>query len=208
MNRLTVAFVCGLIALCGCGSTPNQAGKKKVEEVKAPPEPITGKNAFYKVFVAARSWAPDAQVVRVSSIPMNEVKADPDSGKSGAWQVTLVSPSKLRQRTYTWSAVESEGNLHEGVFAGQEDAFNPNSRQKYFLIAALKTDTDAAYKVAAEKSQAYMKANPAMRVNYLLELGDKHPNPAWRVFWGDSVGTSGHSVFVDATLGNYLETRH
>jgi hypothetical protein len=47
-----------------------------------------------------------------------------------------------------------------------------------------------------------------MRINYLLELGDKHANPAWRVIWGDSVGTSGHSVFVDATTGLYLETRH
>jgi hypothetical protein len=53
-----------------------------------------------------------------------------------------------------------------------------------------------------------MKRNPNMRINYLLELGDKHPNPAWRVIWGDSVGTSGHSVFVDATTGSYLETRH
>ena len=28
----------------------------------------------------------------------------------------------------------------------------------------------------------------------------------WRVVWGDSVGTSNFSVFVDATTGEYLET--
>src|SRR5438876_151399 len=32
------------------------------------------------------------------------------------------------------------------------------------------------------------------------------PDLTWRVIWGDSVGTSNFSVFVDATTGEYLET--
>ncbi|MBI2687901.1 MAG: hypothetical protein HYX27_16455 [Acidobacteria bacterium] len=205
MRSYAVVFTLGLTFLGGCSEPPKTTTVKK-EEPKKAPEPISGKSAFFKVFVAARTWAPDAQCLTVSSIPMEEVKSQP--GKSGAWQVTVVSPSKLRKRTYTWSAVESEGNLHEGVYPGADEAFNPNSTVKPFLIAALKTDTDAALKVAEEKSAEYMKKNPSMRINYLLELGTKHPNPAWRVIWGDSVGTSGHSVFVDATTGQYLETRH
>jgi len=205
MRIFGLVLVAAMMVTSGCGSSPKPAADKK-EEPKKEPEAITGRNAFFKVYVTARSWAPDVQCLSVSSIPLEEVKAGP--GKAGAWQVTVVSPSKLRKRTYTWSAVEAQGNLHEGVYPGPEDSFNPNSKTKPFLIAALKTDTDAALKIAEEKSVEYMKKNPGMRVNYLLELGDRHPNPAWRVIWGDSVGTSGHSVFVDASTGLYLETRH
>lgn len=205
MRTTTLILLGAAILLPGCSEAPKSQTAKK-EEPKKEPEPITGKNAFFKVYVAARSWAPDVQCLRVSSIPLQEVKAEP--GKSGAWQVTVVSPSRLKQRTYTWSAVESAGNLHEGVYPGQEESYSPSAKARPFLVAALKTDTDDALKVALEKSAEYAKKNPDARINYLLELGDKHPNPAWRVYWGDSVGTSGRSIFVDATLGNYLETRH
>ncbi len=205
MRTIGVLVTSTVLFLSGCSEAPKPQTTKK-EEPKKEAEAITGRNAFFKVYVTARSWAPDVQCLSVSSIPLEEVKAGP--GKSGAWQVTVVSPSKLRKRTYTWSAVEAQGNLHAGVFPGAEESFTPNNKVRPFLIAALKTDTDAALKIAEEKSVEYMKRNPAMRINYLLELGDKHPNPAWRVIWGDSVGTSGHSVFVDATTGGYLETRH
>lgn len=205
MRKLAFLLTVAILLLPACSNSPKTPAATNVEPKKEP-EPLTGRNAFFKVYVTARSWAPDVQCLSVSSIPLAEVKSGPAT--SGAWQVTVVSPSKLRKRTYTWSAVEAEGNLHEGVFAGQEEAFKPNSKTRPFLIAALKIDTDAALKVAEEKSAEYMKKNPDMRINYLLELDDKHPNPAWRVIWGDSVGTSGHSVFVDASTGAYLETRH
>ena len=205
MRTLGLLFTAAVFVLSSCSEASKTQTVKK-EEPKAEPEPLTGKNAFFKVYVTARSWAADVQCLSVSSVPITEVKPAP--GKYGAWQVIVYSPSMLKKRTYTWSAVETAGNLHEGVFAGGEEPVNPNSRIRPFLIAALKTDTDAALKVAAEKSAEYMKRNPDMPINYLLELGDKHPNPSWRVIWGDSVGTSGHSVFVDATSGAYLETRH
>ncbi|HEU0120034.1 MAG TPA: hypothetical protein VFQ91_05870 [Bryobacteraceae bacterium] len=205
MRKFGLIFLAAAIFLSGCSESPKPQTAKK-EEPKKEPEPLSGRNAFFKVYVSARSWAPDVQCLNVTSIPLDEVKSQP--GKVGAWQVTVVSPSKLRKRTYTWSAVEAQGNLHEGVFPGAEEPFNPNSKSKPFLIAALKTDTVDALKVAEEKSADYMKKNPDMRINYLLELGEKHPNPYWRVIWGESVGTSGHSVLVDATTGQYLETRH
>jgi hypothetical protein len=205
MRTFGVLLTATVLFLSGCSDAPKSQTAKK-EEPKKEPEPITGKSAFFKVYVTARSWATDAQCLSVVNIPIAEVKPQP--GKYGAWRVTVISPSKLKKRSYTWSAVEAEGNLHEGVFPGPEENYTPNSTIRPFLIAALKTDTDTALKVAAEKSTEYMKRNPDMRINYLLELGDKHPNPAWRVIWGDSVGTSGHSVFVDAVTGEYLETRH
>jgi len=39
-----------------------------------------------------------------------------------------------------------------------------------------------------------------------LERTNKHPDPAWRIIWGESVGTSNFSVLIDASTGEYLET--
>jgi len=205
MRKYLVLFTAAVVILTGCSDASKSTTTKK-EEPKKEAEAITGKNAFFKIYVTARAWAQDVQCLNVVNIPITEVKGG--EGKSGAWRVTVVSPSKLRKRTYTWSAVEAEGNLHAGVFPGPEETFTPGPAARMFVVAALKTDTDAALKVAEGKSAEYMKKNPGMRINYLLEAGNKHPNPAWRVIWGDSVGTSSHSVFVDATTGDYLETRH
>jgi len=202
MRVLAATLTGAILFLAGCSEAPKPAAKKKEE--KEPPKPLTGKNAFYKMYVAARSWAPDAQILKINSIQLEELKAEP--GKAAAWQVILGSPTKLKKKAYTWSAVESAGNLHEGVFAGLEEDWD--GRGKPIRIEALKTDTNDAYKIAAEKSADYIKKNPGHPVNFQFEKTDKHPNPSWRVFWGDSVGTAGQSVFVDATMGTDQETRH
>ena len=78
--------------------------------------PLTGRQAFQRAYPQARSWAPDAEPLQIRSINLPQVKAEP--GKAGAWQVIFVSPSRGKSKTYTYSAVEEEGNLHEGVFGG------------------------------------------------------------------------------------------
>ena len=77
------------------------------------------------------------------------------------------------------------------------------------MIQALKVDSDAAYETAVKKGKKaaeYMKLNPDKGVVFLLEQTTKFPDLTWRVIWGESVGTSNYSVFVDATTGEYLET--
>ncbi len=34
------------------------------------------------------------------------------------------------------------------------------------------------------------------------------PDLTWRVIWGESAAASDYSVYVDATLGTYLEKAH
>ena len=79
-----------------------------------------------------------------------------------------------------------------------------------FPIAAVKVDTTAAYKTAMETPQSkaadYDKKNPGKPITILLEKTSKHPDPAWRIIWGESVGTSNFSVLIDASTGAYLET--
>jgi hypothetical protein len=187
--------------LTGCSEAPKPATETKSEPEK-PLEPLTGRQAFQQMYPAARAWAPDCQPLRLQSIRLSEVKAP--NGKAGAWQCVFVSPSRGRAKTYSWSAIEASGNLHKGVFAGTEESYSPSRQENPFLTAAIKVDSDEAYDTAASKNADYLKKNPDRPVNFLLELTPRFPNLAWRIFWGDSIGTSDSSIFIDATNGQYL----
>jgi hypothetical protein len=195
-----------VLAACGGSSTKKAEPKgAPAKEAPKPAEPVTGRSAFWQMYISARNWAPDAQVLQVRSIRLPEVKDAP--GKSGAWEAVFVSPSKQRQKSFTYSVVEAEGNLHKGVFAGLEQSYSPRGQATPFLTAALKIDTDAAYEEALKVSEDYLKrpGNKEKPVTYLLELTKRHPNATWRVIWGESIGTSDYSVFVDASTGNVVD---
>lgn len=194
-----LATVC-LILLCSCSDNPVTAPPKKAE---APPEPVTGRHAFQQMYPQVRTWALDALPVQLESINLAQVKAE--NGKAGAWQATFYSPSLGRSKMYTWSAVESPGNLHKGVFGGPDEAARV---PKTFPLAAIRVDSDEAYKVALGKSAAYVKKNPNKPVIFILELSNRFPQLTWRVLWGDSVSSSDYSVFVDAATGQFLEVMH
>jgi hypothetical protein len=157
------------------------------------------------MFQVARAWSPDVQVLRMTSMHLAEVPEE--HGKAGAWQAVFVSDAKSSARTYTYSVVEAEPNIHEGVFPGQTESWSgPGSSTKPFLIAAVKIDTDMAYKTASEHATGAPKNEPI--ISFLLEKPDKFSDAAWRVIWGESLGTAGVSVYIDASLGTFLETLH
>jgi hypothetical protein len=189
------------LILTGCSEQSEPAEKK---EPPKPAEPVTGQVALYRMYQVVRSWAPDAQVLKMNSIHLLEVPSVP--GEAGAWEATFTSASKGRAKTYTYSVVESPGNLHQGVFGGPEEDLSAQAQP--FLIAAVKVDTDAAYKTALGKAGDYDKKNPNLTISMVLEKISKYPNPAWRMVWGESLGTSGLSLFIDASTGEYLETLH
>ena len=209
MKKLTLAFTLAtsialFLALAGCSQTPNKTAPKAEEKA---PEPVGGLSALYQMYRPARNWAADAEVLKMGSIPMREANIKPVPGKAVAWQVTFVSPSRAKARSWTYSVIEGEGTLHKGAFAGLEEAWSgPRGINKTFSMQAVKTDTEAAYKTALGKAAEYEKKNPGKPISFLLESTSKHPDPYWRVIWGESVGTSNFSVIVDAATGLYLET--
>jgi hypothetical protein len=208
MKEMRIANSLGWLApliliLTGCSDAPKTATEKAPPK---PPEALTGRQAFQRMYPQARGWAPDALPLEIRSINLRQVKAEP--GKSGGWQVIFVSPSRGKAKMYTYSAVEEDGNLHEGVFGGIEEDYTPRPPQVAFQIAAIKVDSDEAYKTAAEKSADYLKKNPGKPVSFLMEMTKRFPDVTWRVIWGDSVGTSDYSIFVDGTTGAYLERMH
>src|SRR5690348_16536053 len=203
--RLSLSFACGALALLftGCSDQPS-VSEKKVEKAAAP---ITGQSALYRMYQVARSWASDAEVLKMNSMHLTDV---PDvHGKAGAWQATFVSSDKNQGRQYTFSVIDVEPNLHAGVFPSQPESWSgPGSGNKPFLIAAVKIDTDAAYKTALMHAPDAAKQNPKQTISFILEKENKFTNPTWRVVWGESTGTAGLSAYVDASTGSYLETMH
>lgn len=207
MRKLSPAlFAAPLLLLLGACSEPPKTDKAK--EPAKPAEPLTGRQAFQKMYPAARSWAIDATPFRVRDLKLSQVKSE--KGKAGAWEAVFVSPSLSKSRTYTYSTIEAEGNLHQGVFAGLEEGYTPSTRGPSFPfdIAAIKFDSDQAYETAAEKSADYMKKYPDKPMTFILERTNRFPDLTWRVIWGDSVSTSDYSVYVDATTGKFLEKMH
>jgi len=189
------------LLLTACSDAPKTETAK---EPAKPPEPLTGRQAFQKMYPAARSWVLDASPLRLRSIRLS---AKPEKGKADAWEAVFVSPSLRKSKTFSYSNVEAEGNLHQGVFAGIEESY-PSQGALPFPIAAIRTDSDQAYDAAAEKSEDYIKKNPGKPITFLLEQPRRFANVAWRVIWGESVSVSDYSVFVDATTGKYLEKAH
>lgn len=193
--RLAIPIAAAML-LAACSDTPVAKTPEK------PPEPLTGRQAFYQIFPQARAWAVDAEPVRVRSIEIQELKAI--GGQAAAWEVVFVSVSKSRSRSYTWSAVEAAGDLHKGVFAGHEESWQPGAADKPFVIQAFKIDTPDAMQTAIEHSDTYFKGKGVKpHPKFDLEFTSRFPDPVWRVYWGDSVSTAEWSVFIDATTGVY-----
>lgn len=203
MRRLSVWLGLGaIVILGGCSGQPSSASKATAK----PPEPVSGQTALYRMYQVARTWSPDVQVLRMTSIDLNDVPEV--RGKAGAWRATFTSEAKSAARTYTYSVEETEPNLHLGAFALQPESWSPSPDAQPFVIAAVKVDTDAAYKKALEVAGELAAKQKAPTISFVLDKQRKFPDASWRVVWGESVGTSGLSVFVDASTGEYLETMH
>lgn len=198
MLKRSMAVLPVLMIAAGCSVEP------RVAAPAAPPEPVSAQSAFHKMFVSARSWARDAQPLRVADIGTDEVKAE--KGLAAAWEAVFVSASQGKYRRYIYSVVHRPSrNLRGGVNAEPPENYLPGGATP-FLVQALKTDSTAAYDTAVKHSDGYAARHPSQPVRFLLERTHRFPGAVWRVYWGESVPTSGFSVFVDATTGEYLGT--
>jgi len=187
------------LLLTACSDSPEPSAKKKAPE--APAAPITGRQAFQYVYGPARLWAPDSEPVTIRSAHLSEVK--PEAGKAAAWEVVFVSAAMGRARSYTWSAVETEG-WYKGVFAGQQAAWNAGP-QRPFSAGAIKIDTPEALEVATKISGAYL-GKPGARppVSFQMQDSGRYQMPVWHVLWGGTVSSAEYSVMVDAATGKVV----
>jgi hypothetical protein len=205
VKRLLLPIAGGLaLLLSGCSGPPAAPVQKKAEEK---PAPVTGLSALFKMFQVARTWDPRIQILKLTSVHLNEVPEV--RAKAGEWDGAFVSPTQEQSRSYTFSVIELLPNLHKGVFGVGDEPFSTSPEaSRPFLIEAVQIDSDKAYETALTKAGEYETKHPGKPITMILEQTPRHPSPAWRVIWGPSASDSDFSVFVDATTGQYLEVMH
>jgi hypothetical protein len=190
-----------LVVACSEAPKTETAVKKEAEK---PPEAVSAKTAVEKMFIQARAWSPDLKLLRVGDLDMKEIKSK--DGMAGAWQCTFVSESRGVAKTYTYAVMDGSG-MTKGVSSTPEEPWNPGGQAKPFPIQSLKVDAADAYKTAMTRGEEYSKKHPEIPVKFLLEW-TRYENPAWRVFWGESVAMSGYSIYIDSITGAPLSIQH
>ncbi len=202
----TATAIVAAVVLSGCSGTPNtEKTEKKVEPVAkkepAKPEAITAQRAYYELYKPARTWAPDLLALSVVSGEAPNIKNE--GGKAGVWTATFVSPSRKEARTFTYAVVDSGPNIQQGVnisnalpWGGATPASKPFSNTEFAV------DSDAAYKVAVEKAESWLKTHPNEKVSLRLGNASRFAAPVWYVMWGTT--KNGYAALVNATTGTLV----
>jgi hypothetical protein len=189
MKAIIVAILA--VALAGCSSAPTPSAPAEKPQPKAP-ETITGSGAFYKCYIAARGWAPDAQPFRVESAASKTT-----DGKAGEWRSGFASPSRRTTQSYTWSNADVTHTV--------EDTYSPtNSSTQVFNVQFLKTDTDKAFAVAQQHGGDKLLAkSPDTPVLYILDWNRQTNELLWHVIYGNDRETAALRVAVNASTGEF-----
>ncbi len=195
MKKLIIAgAILAAALMSGCSSEPAKTPQAEKPQPK-PAEAITGSSAFYKCYVSARLWAPDAQPYAAESAASANFKGH--DGKASEWRVGFASPSKHAIKSYTWS----NGDISHGV----DDTYSPtNSSTQIFNVQFLKVDTDKAFAVSQEHGgEKLLQKEPDTPVIYILEWNRQENLLLWHVTYGTNRETAKLRVAVNASTGEF-----
>lgn len=185
-----------LLSLTAC--TSKTAVKPEEKTVQAD----TGRIAFQRLYVTARSWAADAQPVGLQSQALPE--ATGHEGKAAVWRATFASETRRRIKPYSWSGAAGKDEPAAGVSSEADDSYTPsNVSTRPFRVAFLKTDSDKAFEVAQQHGgKALIEKNPDLPVSYTLSWDAAQEQLVWHVRYGASENSL--QVVVDAATGAFL----
>jgi hypothetical protein len=209
MNHVRLIIMALVLAsLLGCSSEP----AKPATESKAP-EPqqpafqnqfLTGREALQKMYIQARSWAPDAKPYNLVSYASKD--ANGQDGKSGIWSAGFASPSRRGVKVYSWSGLKADDAPEPGVSAKPEDTYNPsNSTTQIFDLAFLKEDSTKAAEVAkAHGGDKLLKKDPDTKALYRVDWNPRENKLYWHVLYGPDRDAPKLRVAVDASTGAFI----
>jgi hypothetical protein len=213
MRKLTLLLSCLLLAMiAGCSSEQKATSSTSATSTAKPapeaPEYITGRAAFQKLFVSARSFAPDIKPFRLQSNYLPD--APTSEGKAGIWRGYFASPSKSEAKSYTWSGVSGENFPDRGVSHGTEDTWNPsNSSAQVWELAYLKIDSDKAYELAQKHGgDKLTKKDPKQPVSFMLDWNKQDSKLLWHVVYGTNANDAKLRIAVDASSGEFVRNEH
>jgi hypothetical protein len=185
------------------GGTPAKNSNAPAKKEEPATVAHTGREAFQKVYVAARLWAPDARPYRLQSDLFKDYTGA--DGKGVLWRAGFASPARRSIKAFLWSGVHSADAPSPGVSSGVEDTYSPsNSSTQVFDPGFLKIDSDKAYEVAQQHGgEKLTKANPKQPILYLLDWNPQENTLIWHVIYGSSPAEAKLKVAVNATSGAF-----
>jgi hypothetical protein len=207
MNKkvlFTATIAIAAVLMPACSEAPKTAVLAATEAKKEPvtaPEAITAQRAFYEMYKPARTWATDLLALSVTCGEVPNIKNE--DGKAGLWTAVFVSPSRKEARTFTYAVVDSGADIRKGVNIGNVlpwSGATPTS--KPFSNSEFVVDSDAAYKVAAEKAEGWLKKHPNQRATFRLGNASRFAAPVWYIMWGTT--KNGYAALVNATTGTII----
>lgn len=215
MKKLTSVLIGGialLIFLAGCSSSaPNASESKPAEKTPAfQPTYLTGREALQKMYIAARSWAPDAKPYSLQSIATKDDNGQ--DGRSGIWGAGFASASKGKIKVFSWSGLNGADAPEPGVSSRPEDTYNPaNTSTAAFDMAFLKIDSGGPEKATAlsvaeeHGGEKLVKADKNIAVLYSISWRPRDNKLVWRVSFGEQ-NQPKLSVDLDASTGTFIKT--
>ena len=197
-----IAALVLLTLIAGCESNAPKPPQAKPEP--KPPELLTGRAAFQKVFIAARNYSADVKPFRIESTP------SPDGngldGKSAIWRASFASAIQHGVKPFFWSGSNAPDAPSRGVSPGNEDAYNPNNAStQTFDPAFLKVDSDQAFAEAQKHGgDKILEKDPATPVIYICDWNHNTNELTWHVIYGGSRETAKLTVAVNASTGAFI----
>jgi hypothetical protein len=191
-----------LALLTGCDSESSKPPEAKPEP--KPPELLTGRAAFYKVFIAARTFADDVKPFRIESTPSSD--GNGQDGKASMWTSSFASAMRRSAEPYIWSGSNAPNAPPRGVSHGNEDSYNPsNASTQVFDPAFLKVDSDQAF-AAAQKhgGDKVLEKDPTTPMVYICDWNHNTNQLVWHVIYGPTRETAKLTVAIDASSGAFI----
>ena len=207
MRKILIASLL-LALLTACSSTkpaesPANAPQSTAKTEAKQPQFLTGREAFQRMYVAARLWAVDIKPFRLQS--QYSPDAPVSEGKAGLWRCSFASTSKRAMKMFIWSGLVGPDAPEQGVSFTAEDSWNPsNNSARAFDTAFLKTDSDQAYQVAQKHGgEKLLRKDATQPVFFMLDWDPRKNTLLWHVIYGTTLQNANLRVVVDATTGQF-----
>ena len=197
-NYLRAVLSIAVVLLTACSEAPKNDSNEKA----FPSSPVTGKTAFWELYRSAHSWAADLMPLKLESKAAPGAKNE--AGNAAIWMGTFGSTSKHQAIVITYAVAPSPPDVTKGMSVGHPFPWGgPTKDAMAFQTSDLITDSDAAYKAASAKADAWLKKHPDTAVSFSLGNAARFGAPVWYVLWGDA--KTGYSVYVNAKTGEVVK---